>query len=76
MSDTCIPLGLKCLQLKVLCDPWLVGSLTFLDAPLVYEGKKDTSKLGIQAADGADFVLLTQVSQYVHLIICSHLKLG
>mmetsp|Transcript_32902 Transcript_32902/g.63186 ORF Transcript_32902/g.63186 Transcript_32902/m.63186 type:complete len:361 (+) Transcript_32902:105-1187(+) len=44
----------------VLCDPWLVGSLTFLDAPLVYEGKKDTSKLGIQAADGADFVLLTQ----------------
>jgi len=45
---------------SVLCDPWLVGSLTFGGLPWLYEGKKDTSGLGMAAADGTDILLLSQ----------------
>jgi hypothetical protein len=45
---------------QVLCDPWLVGSLTFGGLPWLYEGKKDTSGLGMAAADGTDILLLSQ----------------
>ena len=46
---------------QVLCDPWLVGSLTFGGLPWLYEGKKDTSGLGLAAAEGTDILLLSQV---------------
>jgi len=44
----------------VLCDPWLVDSLTFFGLPLLYEGKKDTTRLGVAAAEGTDVILLSQ----------------
>lgn len=52
----------------VLCDPWLVGSLTFGGLPWLYEGKKDTSGLGLAAAEGTDILLLSQgLDDHAHI---------
>eukprot|EP00239_Pterosperma_sp_CCMP1384_P009239 CAMPEP_0197868650 /NCGR_PEP_ID=MMETSP1438-20131217/45395_1 /TAXON_ID=1461541 /ORGANISM="Pterosperma sp., Strain CCMP1384" /LENGTH=296 /DNA_ID=CAMNT_0043487365 /DNA_START=565 /DNA_END=1455 /DNA_ORIENTATION=+ len=52
----------KASGVTVLTDPWLVDSLTFGDAPWLYEARKPTSGMGIgmEAAKDADIVLLTQ----------------
>lgn len=49
---------------KVLCDPWLVGDLTFWDLPELYKGTK-TSLAGrecewLERAKTADVILLSQ----------------
>eukprot|EP00959_Pyramimonas_sp_CCMP1952_P297866 6231164-Pyramimonas_sp.AAC.1 len=46
--------------LQVLCDPWLVGDLTFFGQEWLYAGKKNLTGLGLEAAEGTDILLLSQ----------------
>ena len=48
---------------KVLCDPWLVGDLTFWDLPALYTGRKaslEGSNDWMRVAETADVILLSQ----------------
>lgn len=51
-------------SVKVLCDPWLVGDLTFWDLPALYTGRKASLAGGPQdwmaIAKRADVILLSQ----------------
>ena len=49
-------------NVRVLCDPWLVGDLTFFDMPALYVGRKalSESERWLDLARGADVILLSQ----------------
>lgn len=61
-------LDLPAADVRVLCDPWLIGDLTFWDLPQLYSGKKNVAAVGgaldpetqMRLAEEADVILLSQ----------------
>ncbi len=52
-------------QLKILLDPWLVGSLVFGNLPWLFEGKKNQQ---YNLPDDIDFILLSQgLEDHAHI---------
>ena len=49
-------------NVRVLCDPWLVGDMTFFVMPALYVGRKalSESERWLDLARGADVILLSQ----------------
>lgn len=45
-------LALPAAGVKVLCDPWLVGDLTFWDLPMLYVGRKTSAAAGTGGGGG------------------------